>query len=371
MNLTKLLNAISHKEVLVNLPDAVLVVELDGRICWANKKAATLFEVETSILQNCNVDDLVTDGMKIIAKSANKRTSVITAAVSASSRELFIELSARFYDDQYYVTLRDVTAMTAVFDNAEETNRLTKDKNLMLEKLSTDLKSPLQSMLGFSQALLDGLGGDITEKQEKYIKIINKNANDMLFFMDKLLDFSQSEANYFRPELQTFDILNAVQSVLRANEVALSLKNLTLNLDSEDFDRKTIYSDEHFLKAILQNILETSIKLTEIGSVSVKITYAEQETVDALELDTKHDKKYMQIAITDTGIGLTETEKEDLFNPYQHLDKVNKKNIVRAFSLGTALNLAEKLNGTITVKSEVMKGSTYNVILPVDKEEDE
>ena len=117
--------------------------------------------------------------------------------------------------------------------------------------------------------------------------------------------------------------------------------------------------------------METSIKLTEIGSVSVKITYAEQETVDALELDTKHDKKYMQIAITDTGIGLTETEKEDLFNPYQHLDKVNKKNIVRAFSLGTALNLAEKLNGTITVKSEVMKGSTHNVILPVDKEEDE
>ncbi len=371
MNLTKLLNAISHKEVLNNLPDAVLVLEPDGKICWANKKAATLFEVEKSILQNCNIDDLVTEGMKVVSKSANKRTTVMSAAVSACAKEFFIELSARFYHDQYYVTLRDVTAMTAVFDNAEETNRLTKDKNLMLEKLSTDLKSPLQSMLGFSQALLDGLGGNITEKQEKYIKIINKNANDMLIFMDKLLDYSQSEANYFRPEYQTFDIINSIQSVIRANEVALTLKNLTLNFDSEEFDKKTVCSDESFVKAILQNILETCIKLTEIGSISIKISMADPEIVQALDLDIKNDKKYMLITITDTGIGLTETEKEDLFNPYLHLDKVNKKNIVRAFSLGIALNLAQKLDGTVTVNSEVMKGSKFSIVLPIDKEEDE
>lgn len=372
MNLTKLLNAINHREVLKNLPDAVFVLELDGKICWVNKRAVTLFEVEKSILQNCHFDDFVTEGMKTVAKSANKRTSVITAAVSANGKEFFVELNAKFYDDQYYVSMRDVTAMTGVFDNAEETNRLTKDKNLMLEKLSTDLKAPLQSMLGFSQALLDGLGGEISDKQEKYIKIINKNAGDMLFFMDKFLEFSHSEANYFRPEYQTFDVVNAVQSVLRANEIAFAAKNLTVNFDYEEFEKKTVYSDENFLKSILQNIFETSVKLTEIGSVSIKLFHPEIEVIKEHFVTAKDDNtKFMQITVTDTGMGLTETEQADLFNPYLHLDKINKKNIVRAFGLGSALNLTEKLNGVIWVNAEVMKGCEFNIILPIDKDEDE
>ena len=372
MNLSKLLTAISPKEVLSNLPDAVFVLELDGKICWVNKKTVALFEVEKSILQNCNFDDFVTDGMKDVAKSANKRTSVITGAVSGEGREFFVELNARFYDDQYYVTLRDVTAMTDIFNNAEETNRLTKDKNLMLDKLSIDIKGPLQSMLGFSQALLDGLGGEISEKQEKYIKIINKNATDMLFFMEKFLEFSKSEANYFKPDCQMFDVINAIQTVLRSNETAFAAKNLTVNFDYEEFDKKTIYSNENCLKLILQNILETSIKLTEIGSITIKLFHPENETLRDYGISHKDDSnKYLQLTITDTGMGLTENEQEDLFNPYSHLDKVNKKNIVRAFGLGTALNLAEKLNGTIQVKSEVMKGSEFNIILPIDKEIDE
>ena len=371
MNLTKFLNAINHREVLKNLPDAVFVLELDGKICWVNKKTITLFEVEKSILENCYFDDFVTEGMKTVAKSANKRTSVITGAISGTDREFFAELNARFYDDQYYVTLRDVTAMTGVFNNAEETNRLTKDKNLMLEKLSTDLKAPLQSMLGFSQALLDGLGGEISEKQEKYIKIINKNATDMLFFMDKFLEFSHSEANYYRPEYKPFDLINCFQSVLRANEVAFCAKNLAVNLDVEEFDKKVVYTDENFLKTILQNILETSIKFTEIGSIDIKVFHPEEEVLKEYFPHITDNKKVMQISISDTGMGLTETEQEDLFDPYSHLDKVNKKNIVRAFGLGSALKLAEKLQGTIWVSAEVMKGCEFNIIIPIDKDSDE
>ena len=70
-------------------------------------------------------------------------------------------------------------------------------------------------------------------------------------------------------------------------------------------------------------------------------------------------------------MGLTENEVKDLFDPYAHLDKVNKKNIVRAFGLGCALKLAEKSGGTIWVNAEVMKGCEYNIILPIDKDTDE
>jgi len=370
MNLSKILNAISHREVLKNLPDAVFVLETDGRICWVNKKAVTLFEVEKSILQNCHFEDFVNEGMNVVVKSANKRMSVITAAVSANNKEFFVELNAKFYDDQYYVSLRDVTAMTDIFNNAEETNRLNKDKNVMLSKLSNDFKSPLQSMLGFSQALLDGLGGEISEKQQKYIKIINKNASDMLYFMDKFLDYSKSESISCEPDCQPFDVINTIQAVIRNNENALAAKNLTVNFDCEHFEKKTIYSDEAFIKNILQNILETSVKLTEIGFININLSVADENVVNEHGLKSRRNK-FMQITVSDTGMGLTESEVQDLFDPYAHLDKVNKKNIVRTFGLGCAVNLAEKLGGTLWVNAEVMKGCEFNIILPIDKEVDE
>ena len=369
MNLTNFLNAINPKSVLQNLPDAVFIVEEDGKICWVNKKAVTLFEVEKSILQNCHFEDIVNDGLQVATKSANKRTSVITAAMSATGKEFFVELNAKFYDDQYLVTLRDVTAMTNIFNDAEETSRLTKDKNVMISKLSPDLKSPLQSMLGFSQALLDGLGGELNEKQEKYIKIINKNANDMLFFMDKFVEFAQSETTAFKADFQPFDVINTMQSIIRANEVAIASKNLTVNFDHDEIDKKTVYTDETFFKIIIQNILDTSIKLTEIGSISIKIYRPELEEIKACGIKILGESnKYIKITVTDTGMGLTENELQDLFNPYSHLDKVNKKNIVRSFGLGSAINLAQKLNGAIWVNTEVMKGAEFNLILPIDKD---
>lgn len=370
MNLSKILNAISHREVLKNLPDAVFVLETDGRVCWVNKRAVTLFEVEKSILQNCHFEDFVTEGMQVVARSANKRTSVITGAVSANNKEFFVELNAKFYDDQYYVTLRDVTAMTGIFNNAEETNKLNKDKNVMLTKLSPELKSPLQSMLGFSQALLDGLSGELTEKQQKYIRIINKNANDMLYFMDKFLDYSQSESNSYEPECRLFDVVNAIQTVIRANEYAFSSKNLTVNFDYEDCEKKIIYSDEDYLKKILQNIIETSVKLTEIGYINIKISVADEEIVEAHGLHS-YSNKYLKLTVSDSGMGLTENELVDLFEPYDFLEKVNKKNIVRAFGLGCAYNLVQKLGGAVWANAEVMKGAEFNVILPTEKEDNE
>ena len=372
MKLTDLLSTVNPRTVLNDLPDALLILEEDGRICQVNKKAVILFGVEKSILKNCSLDDFVNEGMKVIIKSANKRLPVITAAVSAEGKEFYVEINAKFYDDRYLVTIRDVTAMTGIFNDAEETAKLTRDKNLMLTKLSTEIKSPLQSMLGFSQALLDGLGGDINEKQEKYIKIINKNTIEMLYFMNKLVEFSQSESNYYKPDIEPFDAINTVQAVLRTNDAVFAAKNLTVNLDYENFSRKTVYSDENFFKIILQNVIEASVKLTEIGSISIKMSYPDIDTVKNFGIIPDNDNtKYMQITVNDTGMGLTEAEVEELFNPYMFLDKNNKKNIGRAFSLGAALNFAQKLGGTVQVQTEVMKGCEFNIILPADKDIDE
>ena len=237
--------------------------------------------------------------------------------------------------------------------------------------MSNEFKSPVQSIIGFSQALLDGLGGAINEKQTKYVKIINKNSSELLYFMEKFLEFSQAESSLFKSDIQPFDLVNTVQTVVKNNDAALSAKNLIVEYDFEEFNKKVVYSDENLVKIILQNVLETSIKLTEVGSITVKITHPDLNVIDKYNVKNfkgATSESYVNIQITDTGMGLAESELEGIFEPYTQLDKVHKKTIVRSITLGTAQTILKRLGGAIWVNSEVMKGSNFNIILPVEKE---
>ena len=122
---------------------------------------------------------------------------------------------------------------------------------------------------------------------------------------------------------------------------------------------------------MLQNVLETSIKLTEVGSITVKISHPDLSVIDKYGVKSfkgATNESYVHIQITDTGMGLAESEMEGIFEPYTQLDKVHKKTIVRSITLGTAHTILKRLGGAIWVNSEVMKGSSFNIILPVEKE---
>ncbi|MBE7709006.1 MAG: PAS domain-containing protein [Cyanobacteria bacterium SIG32] len=357
------------RRVMKNLPDAVFIVQTDGRISWVNDKATTVFEGGKRLLKSYHFDDLVDNGIEKVDKSIATRTPVIAGAFTPTAREFFIELNAKKYHGSFIVTIRDITAMTNILTSAEQTSEFNKEKNAMLVKLSNEIKSPINSIVGFSQALIDGIGGEINEKQDKYVKIINKNSNDLLYFMEKFIEFAYAESTLYECDLQTFDIVNTIQNVIRSNDLAISAKNLTVNLDVEEIVKRAVYSDEKSLKTILQNLLEISIKLTDTGSISLKATYPNEELVRKLRVfENVKPEALIQISISDTGIGLQEAEMDGLFEPYSQLDRQNKKNIVRSISLGTTNILAKRLQGIVWAESEVMKGTTFNLIIPIERD---
>ena len=373
MNLNNVIKDFVYKlnlnRVIKNLPDAVFIVEHDGRIVWVNDKATTVFEAGKRLLRNYNFEDLVDKGREKIDKSIATRTPIIAGAFTPNAREFFIELNAKKYHGRYVVTIRDITAMTNVLTNAEQTSQFNKEKNAMLVKLGNEIKSPINSIVGFSQALIDGMGGEINEKQGKYVKIINKNSTDLLHFMEKFIEFAYAESTLYEYDYQTFDIVNAIQNVIRNNDLTTSAKGLTVNFDYEELPKRTIFSDEKSVKTILQNLFETSIKLTDTGSISFKVSYPDEELINNLKIfEGAKEGSLLQISISDTGIGLQENEMEGLFEPYNQLDKQNKKNIVRSISLGTANILAKRIHGIVWAESEVMKGTTFNLIIPIEKD---
>ena len=370
MNFINLFSGLNLKEILQKLPDAVLLVNSEGRIVWTNREAEFLFNIDNTEEVDYYFDDFVSNGVELANQSATRRTPVIAGAVAPEGKEFFIEMNASQYEDQFIITIRDVTAMTKVLANAEKTGRLNKDKNIMLTKLTHDFKSPVQSIIGFSNALADGLGGEISEKQDKYVKIIRKNADELLFFMDKFFEFSKAESSLVQFDIKTFDVVNTVQSILKSNENLTKPKNLEVILDYEELANRPVTTDESALKTILQNIFEVSTGLTERGSITIKLSNPEMENViqhGVKVINMAESTSYILISIKDTGMGLKASDLEGIFEPYTQLEKVNKKNFIRTISLGTAKTLVNKLHGTVWVQSEIMKGTTFNIILPVEK----
>lgn len=361
-------------DILAGLPDGIMLIEDDGKIQWANDVAGVLFETSKNEILKLNLNEIVEGGLDLAKQAALSGKSVVGRARNIAEKELFVEVTGKATEDCIIASFRDVTqnykTVTHIINEHETSRKINKDKNTFLVKLSNELKSPVHSIIGFSQAMVDGLGGEMSEKQEKYIKIINKNSNELLYTMDKILELAKTESNLFEHDFQIFDGLNTIQAVIKNNEQQMKDKSLNLTVDSEEVVKRTIFSDENSLKIILQNILETAIKSTDVGSINIKMNHPDLELVAQQDIHVAEnftDKAYLMITVSDTGAGVGEGDLDVIFDPYAQLDRPNKKNIVRSIALTSAKNLVKYLKGNIWVESEPMQGTTYKVILPIEK----
>lgn len=361
-------------DILSSIPDGVVLMDSNGKIEWINDVVPILFKMNKNEIFRLGVNEIIESGLDLAKQAAASTKPVVGRVKNPSGRDSYLEITANIIEDYLVVALRDVTqnykTVTSILVEHESSRKVNKDKNAFLVKLSNELKSPIHSIIGFSQAMVDGLGGEMSEKQEKYIKIINKNSNEILYLMDKILELSKTESNLFEYDFQIFDVTNSIQSVLKNYEQIIKAKNLNLNFDTEEIVKKTIFSDEGAFKVILQNILETSINSTDIGSINIKICHPDLEFVSQQNIDVPEeftDKSYLMLTVSDTGAGVAEGDLNVIFEPYAQLERANKKNIVRSIALASAKNLVRYLKGAVWIESEPMQGTTYNIIIPTEK----
>ncbi len=361
-------------DILSSLPDGVILVDSTGKIEWINDVAPEILKTSKTDIFKLGLNEIVESGLELAKQAADCSRQVVGRIKSNSGKEQYLEITAKIIEDYMVIAFRDVTqsykTVTSIMNEQETSKKINKDKNSFLLKLSNELKSPVHSILGFSQAMVDGLGGDMSEKQEKYIKIINKNSNELLYLMDKIFEMSKTESGLFEQNFQLFDAINAIQAVVKNFEQTIKEKNLNMTFEIEDEIKRTIFSDENLFKTILTNILETSLNLTDIGSINVRIQHPENELVyqSGIEIPEETlEKAYLMISIFDTGAGIPEGDLGVIFEPYAQLERANKKNIVRSIALASAKNLVKFLKGSIWIESEPMQGAKYSFIIPIEK----
>ena len=358
MDFKKILFKTSSIDVSKALPDALIYINRDGKIEWVNDIASEFFETSKMHLMTSHIYDFIENAMNLISNSMIMNKPVIT---KMTDKELYYDMTVREIEDGYVLDFRQSAQYAQDTAESQDVTEINREKNNFLLKLSNDLKSPIQSIVGFSQAMADGLGGPMSEQQEKYVKIINKNSTDLMYFVAKLLELSQTETSIKTPEKKTADVLALVNSVVKYNEQIYKSKDVKITVNQEENLKKTIVTDTEILKNILQDLFEVILKSVDMGEVIITLSTPDEQEIAAKSLN---EGNYTKFSISSSALLLSENDIENMFDPYKIIDTTNRKNVLRAMVLSSVKNLVKSLNGIMWVESQILKSTSFNVIIP-------
>ena len=249
---------------------------------------------------------------------------------------------------QSALALQNARLFSELGDKSQQLEVANRHKSEFLANMSHELRTPLNAVIGFSEVLLERMFGELNDKQAEYLQDILSSGRHLLSLINDILDLSKIEAGRMELELSTFDLPQAVADALTLVQERAGRHGIALDL-TVDKGLGPFTGDERKFKQILLNLLSNAVKFTsEGGRVSVRAMPADGS---------------VEIAVTDTGIGIAPKDQEAIFEEFQQVGTARKHE-----GTGLGLTLTKKFvemhGGKIWVKSEVGKGSTFTFTLP-------
>jgi signal transduction histidine kinase len=223
-------------------------------------------------------------------------------------------------------------------------------KSQFLANMSHELRTPLNSIIGFSKVLLNRLDGELTERQEAYIRSVHNSSRHLLELINGILDFSRIEAGKFEMRPEKVDLHDLVEECIESSLPLVRDKRVKIEKDIA-VELPEIQADRTRIKQVLLNLMSNAIKFTSAGRVLVQV---------------RLDPEAVHISVADTGIGISQPDLLRLFEPFQRLD-----NPLAQQADGTGLGLAiskkfvELHHGRIWAESRENHGSTFHFTLPL------
>ncbi len=227
-------------------------------------------------------------------------------------------------------------------------NRL---KDEFLANMSHELRTPLNAILGMSEAMEEEIFGPITANQKQALTRVQESGQHLLSLINDVLDLSKIEAGKMTLDYEVVEVSPLCESAMRLVKDLAHRKNLTLETHVSE-NARMLLADERRLKQVLVNLLSNAVKFTPVNG---RITLSADMT-PAGDVIFK---------VSDTGIGMTPEAQQNLFTPFYQVDGgLNRQYEGTGLGLALVLRLVRLHSGTISVQSELNKGSTFTVTLP-------
>jgi signal transduction histidine kinase len=225
-------------------------------------------------------------------------------------------------------------------------------KSQFLANMSHEFRTPLNAMLGYTSMLLQGVGGGLEPAVRRHLNRIESNGRHLLTIINEILDISRIEAGRMPLQLSRFDVPALIAEVRSELEPIILRSKLTVTVDFPK-NLPPLVSDRQKVKQILLNLLSNALKFTHRGAVVLK---ARRHVKD----------RTMTLSVTDSGIGIAPADQLKIFEDFRQLDNSpTRKYGGTGLGLSICRRLAQMLDGRIVLRSEVGKGSTFALVLPL------
>ncbi len=356
------------------LPDGIFTLEQDGKIIDVNDKVLEMYDTNRFNVLGHYFSEFVENGTAILNKIVQDGSSeLVKAFIKEEERpSLLLEITARrdLETNKVYVVARNATEQ-------HKENKVTKEKFSVAQKIIDEkndflldssgvILSNLVSISGFSRALLDGIGGALSEKQQKYLNIININARDLNYDLEKLFTLFKAESKKIEYKRKLFDLISLIKSINRVYEKDFKDKKIIFSLNYSTLTERDCFLDSEIVEYILRCIMDIFLRFVNLGKCSLNIGHPPLDflkTRDFLANDSYDTTKYVLFEAKIADLVFSQDELDNIFDTYY------KGSIKRPIGLKASLNLLKNyitdFKGEIWVYSKENFGTMFTFVLPL------
>jgi signal transduction histidine kinase/CheY-like chemotaxis protein len=247
------------------------------------------------------------------------------------------------------------TALLKATAEAREGERTAREASLaksnFLATMGHELRTPLNGMLGMAQAM--AMGGSLNDEQRNQLRVIRRSGESLSAVLNDLLDLSKIEAGELELEVTEFDLEHLARGTIAIFSHQAEKKGLTFNFTIEDSAKGRYSGDSARVRQVLYNLFSNAVKFTDEGAIAFAVSRVAGE---------------ITFKVDDTGIGIAPENLDRLFESFFQADASNTRLYCGAgLGLTICQELVTLMQGRITAESAVGEGSTFTVVIPLER----
>lgn len=325
--------------ILKNMKESLIIIDENKNLLSVNNSARELFNSKRKLIGE-NILNLVRDNdlLKLI-DDALKGSSVESVA-NIGDREFKFYVNPVFED-------KKVRGVVVLFIDETEEIRALRLREEFSSNVSHELKTPLTSICGFSELLVNGMVDD--DNKEEFYKLIYDDSKRLLNLIEDIMKISGIETaeSFSREEMKLKELIS---DILRAQRNLIDEKNITVTLEGDGL----VFENKTMMWELFANIINNGLKYNKDGGrLDIKIT---------------EDEKNQEIFITDTGIGIPSKDLARIFERFYRVDKSRSRKIGgTGLGLSIVKHVLQSIDGKLEISSKLESGTQFKVILKKDR----